>query len=303
MNLNRDAITVVNPTLDGSAAITGEIDLSPYAVAADMDGRVDASDGILVGDRVYVALGHYWFDSGFAAHYEGSELAVIDATTDTLVDADATTAGMQGIALDHDNPWRGMTWVEEDGRIWVGATGDLFAIDGAIEAVDPVALASTGTILDETSLDAEINAYARVASNLVLVLAGTTILAVDPADVGAATTVADEIDGMLVVGDTLYAWSRSGSSPGLHAYDAATGAEITRRRAPTSSARYRSSPSPRRPSAARTMRLGDAQSSPGRARSARSRRSLTPRSAQRVASAMRSSAPPCTSITPRTSDH
>ncbi|MBW2461576.1 MAG: hypothetical protein JRH11_08005, partial [Deltaproteobacteria bacterium] len=72
----RNSVTIMNPNADGAAAVVGTIDLSPYLKAGDMDGLVDAADAIVVGDRAYVALGNYWFDSSFAIHFEGSELAV-----------------------------------------------------------------------------------------------------------------------------------------------------------------------------------------------------------------------------------
>jgi hypothetical protein len=227
VNQSRSAITIVDPTQDGTAAILGEIDLSPYARTGDADS-VDASDAILVGDRVYVALGHYWFDpdAGFAIQFEGSELAIIDPATDALVDADASTAGTQGIQLTNDNPWRGLAYVEEDARLWVGATGDSFAIDGAIEIVDPAAMTSTGTLIDEATLDAEITAFARVAADRVLVLAGGVVEAFDPADTTSTTAVVHDVAGMLVHDGTLYAWSR-GKAAGLYTFDAATGAETT----------------------------------------------------------------------------
>jgi hypothetical protein len=224
----RNAITIIDPTASGPDAVLGEIDLSGYSKSEDMDGLVDAADAIVVGDRIYVALGHYWFDSSFAVHFEGSELAVIDATTDTPVDVDPDAEGIQGIDLDGDNPWRGLHYDPAGELLYVGATGDSFATDGQIEVVDLAAGEVIGVLVTEADLGAEINGFAFVSPTRVIVLAGTDLVAVDPTlEPVAPEVLATEIDGLFLHRDTLWAWARGGSDPGLASFDPVTGDETT----------------------------------------------------------------------------
>jgi len=225
----RNEIVIVDPTMDGTAGVTGTIDLSGFVHPDDMDGLVDALSAIRAGDRVYVGLGNYWFDSSFAIQFEGSVLAVIDAATDTVVDMDGATDGVQGIDLAGENPWRGM-WVSESGdRLWVGAGGDGFAIDGMIEEIDLGTGTSAGAVVTEETLGAELGGFAVVASDRVLVLAGRDVVAFDP---GAAfpadpDPIASEVDGMIPHAGSLWVWSREGAAVGLRRFDAADGTDLT----------------------------------------------------------------------------
>lgn len=225
----RNDVLIVDPTLDGRDAITGTIDLSGFVDPDDEDGRVDATDAVRVGDRVYVALGNYWFDSDFAMHTEGSVLAVIDAISDTVIDVDESTAGVQGIDLMGENPWRGL-WVDDAGeRMWVGSTGNAFALDGMIEEVDLTTYESVGVVVDETTVGAEINGFAVVAPGRVLLLAGTDVIAFDPstdfpADPGV---IASGVDGMVLAAGWLWTWTREGEQAGLRKFDPSEGTEAT----------------------------------------------------------------------------
>jgi len=223
-----DEVVVLDPTRDAGSAIRSRIDLSSMARPGDMDGKVDASDVVVAGSRAYVALGHYWFDAMWAIHFEGSELAVIDVATNALVDMDSATDGVQGIALAGNNPWRGMWLDVAANELWVASTGDSFALDGAIERVDLTAGTVTGQVATEADLGAEINAFAVAGPHWLVVLAGTDVVAFDPAATTITpTTIASGIDGMLVNAGVVYTWTREGDSAGVRAFDAATGAETT----------------------------------------------------------------------------
>ncbi|RLB46566.1 MAG: hypothetical protein DRJ42_27385 [Deltaproteobacteria bacterium] len=224
----RNNITIIDPSVAGTAAVIGEIDLSAYVKIDDEDGLVDAADAIVVGDRAYVALGNHWFDSDFAVHFEGSELAVIDTTTDTLVDVDSGTEGMQGIELMGDNPWRGLHHFDGTDTLWVGSTGDSFAIDGHIEEVDLVAMTSVGIVVTESDVAGEINGFGVISATRLVLLVGTDVMAIDPSvDFVAPTPFASEMDGMFEHQGTIWAWARGGTEPGLASFDGATGTETT----------------------------------------------------------------------------
>jgi len=227
--LSLNELLIVDPTLEGSAAVTGSVDLSGFLDEDDTDGLVDAADVIVVGDRAYVGLGNYWFDDSFAIHFEGSLLAVVDTTTDELVDVDDTTDGVQGIALMGDNPWRGL-WANEAGdTLWVGSAGDSFARDGFIEEVSLTTHESVGVVLDESTMDAELEGFAVARPGRVLVQAGGDVLAVDPAvDFPAdPEVIVSGIDGMLLLEGELFTWARSGDDAGLRRFAAGSGTETT----------------------------------------------------------------------------
>lgn len=224
----RNAIVRVDPTADAASAVLGEIGLSGYVDAADTDGLVEASDGVVVGDRAFIALGRYFFDSSYAIHFDaGSVLAVIDVATGTPIDMDDASDGLQGIPVGN-NPWRGLAYDATGHRILVGAAGDSFAIDGAIEAVDLDSDVSVGALLTESTLGAELYGFAFVSDSRVLVQAGTDIVvwnlltdAVDP------TPITTGVAGMKLIDGTLYTWSTEGAGIGLHSFDATTGVETT----------------------------------------------------------------------------
>ena len=222
----RNEIVVVDPT---AGELTGTIDLSGYLDPDDSDGIVDAVSGVRAGDRVFVGLGNYWFDDSFAIHFEGSVLAVIDATTDALVDADPATDGVQGIDLAGENPWRGFWTDEALGTLWVGSGGDSFAIDGMIEEIDLGTLTHARVVVTEDTLGAELGGFAVVAPDRVLVLGGMDVIAFDPAMVfpSAPVPIASGIDGMLLHEGSLFTWSRTGESAGLRRFDATAGTELT----------------------------------------------------------------------------
>lgn len=216
ISMARNQIVVIDPRAEGAAGIRGMIDLSPFVAPEDTDGLVDAVDAILVGGHVYVALGRYWFDDTFAIHFAGSVLAVID----TAIDA----AMPDPIELNLENPWRGMAQVGFE--IWIGSSGDSFALDGGIEKVDWATNVATGVALFEADAGAELEGFVVVSETRVVTMLGgelkvwnPTTFAIDPAP------IATGVNGVLGVGGSIYAWSRQGEGAGLTRYDAASGAE------------------------------------------------------------------------------
>ncbi len=224
----RNVIVRVDPTLGAASAVLGELDLSAYVDAADTDGLVEPTSALVLGDRVYLGLSRYYFDASYGIHFDaGSLIAVFDVGTAAPIDMDDSVTGIQGIPVG-DNPWRGMAYDADSNQLWVGAAGDSFALDGAIEAIDLATGASAGALLTETTLGAELNGFAAVSPTRVYVLAGTDVVLWDSVT-GAmpAAVVASNVSGMLLMGDTLFTWSRMGEGVGLHSFDAATGVETT----------------------------------------------------------------------------
>jgi hypothetical protein len=224
----RNAIVRVDPTATADSALLGEIDLSVYVDAADTDGTVEPSAGVVAGGRVYLPLGRYFFDSSFAIQFDaGSVIAVLDASTGAPIDMDDAMDGVQGLAVGN-NPWRGLRYDADSDTLWVAASGDSFAIDGALQSGDVAATGTPADLLTETTLGAELNGFAVVSPTRVYVLAGSDLVVWDGvAGSTPGASIASGVDGLLLVGDTLFTWSRMGDGIGLHTFDAATGAETT----------------------------------------------------------------------------
>lgn len=207
-------VLIVDPTQPASGAVQGTIDLSSFLDPDDTDGLVDQTGAIRVGDRVFVGLGNFWFDSSFAIQFEGSLLAVIDTATDALIDVDPNASGVQAIDLMFENPWRGMVVDETRNRLLVGATGATFGvIDGGIEAIDLATLASTGGVLLETDLGAEISGLARVGQDSLAVRVGADLRAyalgdlVTPATAPSFDTWQAGVNGFVEYGEGLVTWT------------------------------------------------------------------------------------------------
>lgn len=247
--LGLNAVLIVDPTESGQDAVTGRIDLSRFLKSGDEDGSVDPTSLARVDDRLYVSLGNYWFDMASGAlQFEGSEIAVIDPSDDTLVDMDDGESGVQPIALTGDNPFAGMVYDEARGRLLVGTVGRATENEGedaGIEAVDPSAGESTGYVLTEADVGAplagfelasETRGYVRTQAQR-----NPDFTIAEPADVrvwdreagtvesdplavaGALLEENDGADGILVHEDVLYVWSETD----MFTFDAASGDETT----------------------------------------------------------------------------
>jgi hypothetical protein len=145
-----------------------------------------------------------------------------------LVDLDPELDGVQGIELTHQNPWRGLALDTASDRILVASTGDSFALDGAIEVVDPIAGVVSGILIDEETLGSEIEGIAYVSRTQALVLAGGSVMSVDPTSgTPTATSLVESVVGMQSVGTTLYTWAREGELAGIRTFDLSTGEEKT----------------------------------------------------------------------------
>jgi hypothetical protein len=131
----------------------GQIDLSLWS---DADGLPEASGMVRVGDRVFVALQRLDRPGGYVASHS-SLLAVIDCSTDALVDADPVTPGIQAITLQTRNPFDDLHYDPVRQRIVVVSAGNFGVLDGGIESVDPLTLQSEGILVTEATLGGDLN--------------------------------------------------------------------------------------------------------------------------------------------------
>ncbi len=221
---NADDVLIMNPA---TGAWLGAIDLSAWA---DADGSCEPGDCIAVDGLLFVAIlrldrDFYWAPVG------DSYLAVIDMATDTLVDCDPGQAGVQAIALQGANP----TW--ELGRagasIACACVGYYGLADGGVELVDPVALASLGHCVTESTLGGDLVDVVWVSEALAYAIVAdaafvTRVKRFNPSTGALLGTLATgtgydftdmELDG---AGELFLADRRLGAE-GLRVYAAATG--------------------------------------------------------------------------------
>ncbi|MFW6050734.1 MAG: hypothetical protein ACODAU_06145 [Myxococcota bacterium] len=231
----RNELVIIDPRPTGAEEPLDEVDLSAFHLAEDMDGVVDPSDAIRIGDRVYVTLARSWFDEAFEIQFEGSVLAVVDTTDDTLVDMDPEADGIQGIPLDGDVSGGGLVHDPTGDRLLVVAVGAHGELDGGIEQVDLSDGGSDGFVLTEAELGRDVGglawvdstrAYVRLAPELdeeLTEVAPSEVRVWDPSTGDLSEeTFATDVDGMLVHEGVLHAWS--GGEIAL--YDAASGDPI-----------------------------------------------------------------------------
>jgi hypothetical protein len=123
----------------GSGAKVDAVDLAPLGAG---DGN-PAMDTMLVrAGRLYLQL------AGEPGSGQPHALAVIDLASETLVDADPVTAGIQGIALLGTGPRFKMQRVPRSNRLMVSATGAFHDL-GGFELIDLDALVSLGLVVRE----------------------------------------------------------------------------------------------------------------------------------------------------------
>ena len=222
-----NTILVCNPL---TGAKLGDIDLSAFA---DGDGTVEMDQMVRVEDRVFVTLQNVdrrvspWGITG------KSTIIVIDTDTDTVVDADLDLPGVQGIALQGQNPYWRLHFDPRRQRLFTVGAGSFQQRDGGLERIDPFRLRSEGFVVTETALGGELLDFALASDTIGWALINdasfnTCLVRFDP----STGTKIDDVrctsgflltdlelsrDGRLFVGD------RTASNPGVRVYDALTG--------------------------------------------------------------------------------
>lgn len=216
------SVLIVNPA---NGATLGAISLAAFA---DGDGLPEAHKMLLYGDRVLLSLQRL---DNFAPT-DSAFVVAIDATADTLLDADPALVGTQGILLTGTNPNTDLVLDPTTNRILIGETGSFGAQDGGVEAIDPLTLEALGFEATESQLAGDLNDVA-VAPNgrayAVVSDAGFNTLLVrydrgtgEPVDTlfnPGGFNIADiEINGR----GELWVCDRSFGAPGLRVFDTET---------------------------------------------------------------------------------
>ncbi len=134
---------------------TDTIDLSPLA---DADGLPEMHSMAIRGERLYVTIQRLDRDFNWTPT-PPSYLAVIDLNSNTLLDRDPLTEGMQGIALAATCPNSGIVIDPLTKDFLIGETGLYDAFDGGIERLDPATERSDGLIVTEEQLGGNLNTW------------------------------------------------------------------------------------------------------------------------------------------------
>jgi hypothetical protein len=225
-------VLIVDPTSTGTEIID-TIDLSDFLDPADADGGLEANPMVIVGDYLFVALQRL---VNWSADLP-SIIAVIDTTTDTLVDVDPATTGVQGITLTGRNPIY-MEYDETLERIVVSEVGNYGLMDGGIETVDPDTFEAEGFMSTEAQLGGDIGDVVLVNGTKGYVVISDPSW-VDPNTVAVFAVATGNKSGELAITspfipdlaldsqNRLFVPDRTPTAPGVRIFDTTTDDEVT----------------------------------------------------------------------------
>lgn len=152
----RTQLLIVNPVTGDSL---GSVDLSTFA---DADGLPETSQLTVHGGHLFAACQR--LDRvNFFAPTEFSAIAVVEVTTDQLVDADPEAEGVQGIVMANKNPSGA---VQLGGKWFLNAVNSYVDLtDGGIEVIDLAAMRSEGVVLDEAAAGGTLGSLAMTSAS------------------------------------------------------------------------------------------------------------------------------------------
>jgi DNA-binding beta-propeller fold protein YncE len=224
------ALLIVDPTPEQCRSrddfVTGSIDLSALA---DDDGTPDMTLMAKQGNIVYVALQRLDIASPLREPAANGAIAVIDATTDTVVDT---------IELTGKNPFattKGL--IIRGDSLYVSEVGIFGSNDGGIERVDLATRTPQGFLLSEETAGGDIVDFAFASATRAYAIVSrpdftTALIAFDPA-AGSLLATVDVADGFDYADievnprGELYLADRRFDRPGLRVFRAVDGSELT----------------------------------------------------------------------------
>ncbi len=235
----RAGLAIVDPSVGPSCAgfLRGSIDLSALA---DADGIPEMDQMALIGERLYVSLERL-NRRNFFQPTDSSVLAVVDTTSDTLIDVDPTTAPVDGIRLAGTNPFtesQGLTVDAVSGDIFTSSVGSFGTIgDGGIERVDTRTNRSAGFIVSETDLGANITDFVLIdAHRAYALLLGldsiNRLVRFDPSTRAITATLLTSEDFLVDIAfeptrRELYVTDRTLARPGIRIFSTGDDREVT----------------------------------------------------------------------------
>ena len=122
------------------------------AAFADGDGLPEMARMALVGPYLFVACQRL---TNFQAT-NPSVVVVIDTRTNTVVDVDPVTPGVQAIPLVGRNPVTDFIYDSVTQTLLIGCAGSFGVLDGGVERIDAVAFQSLGFAITEAALGGDI---------------------------------------------------------------------------------------------------------------------------------------------------
>lgn len=154
--MGSSTVWIVNPEATNESDFKlGELDLSAYA---DSDGLPEVSEGIVVGDRLFLVLPRLDRDNFFAST-NTAYVTVFDTTTDTEIDTGQDAGDLKGIPLLTRNPQRIV--FQQNVGLFVQSIGSYSgAYSGGIEKIDLTDY-SVSYLLDDG--DDESHPYDRIS--------------------------------------------------------------------------------------------------------------------------------------------
>ena len=140
---------------------TGAISLSSLS---DADGLPEIDMMARVGDFVYVTVQRL-DRNNFFTPVGTSYVVVIDVNTDTQVDTDLGTGGVQPITLTGTNPFSDIRLDPYSGRLVVSCVGRFGVQDGGVEFINPVTNLPEGFVFTESAAGGDILDVVIVSPN------------------------------------------------------------------------------------------------------------------------------------------
>ena len=227
----RTNLIIVDPYTGDSL---GFVDLAPVA----------DSDGIPEMDRMEIVNGYLFVTLNCLDHVTWQpngpgKVAVVDIVSDTLVDCDTETAGVQPIVLQYGNPYSELRYSPDRGELIVGCLGRWSSLDGGVETIDPFTLTSNGVLISEEQLGGDVSdalvapngsGYAVVMDKEAWPDNYARVVAFDPETGSVIDTLFQQTSGMgaSVAGieantlGELYVCDRDAAAPGIRVYETST---------------------------------------------------------------------------------
>jgi len=150
---NEAALLVVHPL---TGAQLGTVDLSSF----DSGNPPEMESVVVVGNRALVSMER--LDGTFTPAGVGV-VAVIDTTTDQVIDIDSSTGGVQGIALARQNPFGPMR--ASGGGAWVATVGDFSGSTGCLQLVTANPAAAGSCLVTDTAFGGTISGVTAGATD------------------------------------------------------------------------------------------------------------------------------------------
>jgi hypothetical protein len=217
----------VNPVTGRTSDV---LDLSPLA---DADGIPELARMARFGQRLFIQLQR--IDQKTFLPVAPSLLAVVDLRTETLVDADPVTPGVQAIALQGLIPSFDMQVEGPTRRLYVSVPSLLFG-GGGIEEIDLDLLRSNGFITSEAILGGDLTGFVLVAPTRGYVLTHTDFALsshltafsrIDGSHQGEKFVTFAQVDELAFDPATGQLFMPDPNANGLRVFDAATGDQLT----------------------------------------------------------------------------